>query len=415
VSERVFLHVGCPKTGTTFLQQVLWSQRDVAADQGLLLPLGSFYDHFLATLDVRDLADNERHPPRAVGIWQRVVAETEEWRGNVLVSHELFAAATAEQAQRAIAAFDDTEVHVVVTARDLVRQIPAEWQEHVKHRSLKGFSAFVEEVLDDREGRSWFWRVQDVAKVVSRWGRWLPRERVHVVVVPPAGTDPTQLWRRFAGVIGVDHRVFALDRGRANTSLGAEQAELLRQVNAELGDRLPMPGPYPGVAKDLFAHQILATRTGTPYALTGSARDAAIQRSEEMAKELEELGVDVVGDVSELVPGPVEPAGPGTDVLAGGPDAVSDQALLREAVAGLAALLHSVHQRDQDAARELAAARAESQRLVDEMEQQPYRHLVRVLSRRWGWLMRARVVVYNTRKALGRVRRALGLSGRADG
>jgi hypothetical protein len=40
---------------------------------------------------------------------------------------------------------------------------------------------------------------------------------------------------------------------------------------------------------------------------------------------------------------------------------------------------------------------------------------VRVLSRRWGWLMRARVVVYNTRKALGRVRRALGLSRRADG
>ena len=69
-SKRIFLHVGSPKTGTTFLQQVLWSQRKLAKQQGLLLPLNSFFEHFLASLDVRDLADRPEHPARAVGIWQ---------------------------------------------------------------------------------------------------------------------------------------------------------------------------------------------------------------------------------------------------------------------------------------------------------------------------------------------------------
>ena len=59
----MFLHVGSPKTGTTFLQDVLWSQREAAGEQGLLLPGERFHDHFLATLDVRGLAEDPIYPP----------------------------------------------------------------------------------------------------------------------------------------------------------------------------------------------------------------------------------------------------------------------------------------------------------------------------------------------------------------
>src|SRR5688572_4721014 len=95
---RVILHVGSPKTGTTFLQNVLWAQKERAAEQGVLLPLERFADHYLASLDARDLAERPEHPPRAVGSWQRLVDEASSWDGTVLVSHELLAAATAEQA-----------------------------------------------------------------------------------------------------------------------------------------------------------------------------------------------------------------------------------------------------------------------------------------------------------------------------
>src|SRR4051794_3964247 len=153
---RVFLHVGSPKTGTTFLQDVLWSQRATAREQGLLLPGERFHDHFLATLDVRGLADDPTYPERARGMWDRLVTEAVAWDGNVLISHELFAGATAEQAQRAVAAFAArADVHVVVTARDHVRQISAEWQEHVKHRSDATFGTFVRDVRADQARTSW--------------------------------------------------------------------------------------------------------------------------------------------------------------------------------------------------------------------------------------------------------------------
>lgn len=76
---------------------------------------------------MREISYRARFPPRALGIWKRLVDEADEWQNDVLVSHELLAAASPERAERAVQAFD-CEVYVVVTARDLQRQIPAEWR-----------------------------------------------------------------------------------------------------------------------------------------------------------------------------------------------------------------------------------------------------------------------------------------------
>lgn len=300
---RVFLHVGSPKTGTTFLQNVLWEQREIAREQGLLLPAERFNDHYLATLDVRGLAADPVYPRRARGMWERIADEAAAWDGTVLISHELFAGADADQARHALSLLADrAEVHVVVTARDLVRQISAEWQEHVKHRATAGFGEFVAGLRHDTGRTSWFWQVQDFAGVLARWGAGLPPERLHVVTVPQPGTDPAVLWDRFASLIGLEPTSFDIRLERSNTSLGLEQAELLRRVNVELGDRLPLPGPYPAVVKNVLAHQVLEPRPGTRLVLSADDAAFAAAESHAIADRLRELGADVVGDLDELVP-----------------------------------------------------------------------------------------------------------------
>lgn len=331
--KRVFLHVGSPKTGTTFLQEVLWRQKDLAAEQGLLLPMRSFFDHYLATLDVRGLADRPPHPPRAAGMWKAMVDEALRWRGDVLISHELFAGASQEQAEAAVASFPDTvDVHVVVSARDLGRQVPAEWQEHVKHRATQTFPQFVATLRRERPG-AWFWQVQDYPQLLRRWGAGLPSDRLHVVTVPQAGTDPSTLWSRFAGLVGLRPEAFDLEGLRANTSLGYEQAELLRRVNLALGDRLPMPGPYPVDVKDFFAQSVLAGRPGTRFALGGDDLAWARERSLRIVEELKQLGADVVGDLAELVPEVEEREQPDLEA------ALHADRLLEESVAAIATLL----------------------------------------------------------------------------
>lgn len=340
---RVFLHVGSPKTGTTFLQDVLWSQRATAGEQGLLLPGERFHDHFLATLDVRGMAGDPIHPERARGMWDQLVAEALAWDGTVLISHELFAGASAEQARRAVAALaDGAEVHVVVTARDHVRQISAEWQEHVKHRSAATFRDFVREVRDDAARTTWFWQVQDYAGVLERWGADLPPERLHVVTVPPSGADPSTLWDRFAGLIGVDPSAFDTALERSNSSLGVEQAELLRRVNVELGDRLPLPGPYPLVVKNVLAHRVLEGRDGTRLTLGPEDQQFAADAARGITERLVAMGADVVGDLAELVP----TGGPGGTAAPDDAYAVpSDATLLAESVATIADLLVVLNER----------------------------------------------------------------------
>jgi hypothetical protein len=393
VARRVFLHVGSPKTGTTFLQQVLWSQRDLARGQGLLLPLDGFFDHYLATQEVRGIEPQPADAERAKDVWARIVEESQSWAGNVLVSHELFAPATAAQAERAIGAFgQDTEVHLVLTVRDLVRQIPAEWQEHVKHRSTARFDDFVDD-LRREDPKTWFWRVQNSPAVLRRWGRTLPREHVHVVTVPPAGRPMNLLWDRFAGLLGIDPSPFTTTGLRANTSLGYEQAELLRQVNVELGERLPMPGPYAPDVKNVFAEQILSRQPGARLALAGERLDYAVKRTEQLADELSQLGVDVVGDLDELVPDPEQPEHVQPLVEP------SDEVLRRVGVAALAGLLDEysgLRRRAQQERQELHHLR-EFER---EVQARPVRHALHVASERWAWAGKARAAFRRTRRLL---------------
>jgi hypothetical protein len=50
---RVYLHIGAPKTGTTYLQEVLFRNRARLAEHGVLYPGDSTAAHYAAVLDLR--------------------------------------------------------------------------------------------------------------------------------------------------------------------------------------------------------------------------------------------------------------------------------------------------------------------------------------------------------------------------
>jgi hypothetical protein len=221
-------------------------------------------DHFRAALDVRGERPYVSNPDEVPGTWHALLEEASRWDGDIPISHELFAPASADRARKAVADFAGVaEVHLVVTARDLVRQLPAHWQENLKARSAESFGEFMSTVQADVRREKWFWLVQDYDGILERWGAGVPAERQHIVTLPPRGTSPAVLWGRFASLLGLDATSFDLDGSARNQSLGAEQTELLRRLNAALGQRLPRPGPYaPLVKGDLaeLASQAEASR-----------------------------------------------------------------------------------------------------------------------------------------------------------
>ena len=87
---RVFLHIGAPKTGTTYLQNVLWSNRSTLLQAGVLYPGLSKDAQFHAAMDLRQAYFQEHLNPAVPGAWERLVAQARAWRGDVVISHELF-------------------------------------------------------------------------------------------------------------------------------------------------------------------------------------------------------------------------------------------------------------------------------------------------------------------------------------
>ncbi len=331
----VYLHIGAPKTGTTFLQDVMWHHRDQLADAGVRFSRRRYGDHYQASLDLRSTPDR---PAEAQGRWDAVVADTLSWGGTSVISHELFAPARREHIEHALATLGRDRVHIVYTVRDLWRLLGAEWQEATKHGRSLTFEQYLVDVLE--QGRKgdvgrWFWSVHDPLDVLGRWGAGLPPERVHVVTVPPAGTDPRLLWDRFAGLVGIDPGSVDTTVGRSNPSLGAEEVTFLRRVNERIGGRRDgaLTGPdYSRYVKTLLAQDILAERPGKKqYEPPADRFDEVDAWAGRTVAGLRSAGYDVVGDLDELRPRRASAAGADPDAVT--PDEIVEVGL--DAVAGL--------------------------------------------------------------------------------
>ncbi len=303
--RRVLVHVGAPKTGTSFVQEALWSHREVLAEHGILYPADRFDAHFLAALDLLEMPWGGLEA-QAVGAWDRLAEQVRAWEGTVVVSHEILATASRPQVRRALESFGDAEVHVVLSARDLVRQIPAEWQENLKHRRTLGYREFLDTITDPRRPTalaSWFWGVQEVPDILDRWGGTLPPERVHLVTVPQPGASRGLLWDRFERVLGLADLAVVPGTNRANPSLGVPETALLRRVNAQVNAGVLGGDDYRRLVRELLAHRTLSTRTSTPrLGLPEDVRRWAVDLSRSWVEHLSGRGYDVVGSLEELRP-----------------------------------------------------------------------------------------------------------------
>jgi hypothetical protein len=366
VARRVLVHVGAPKTGTSFVQDLLFGNREALAAQGILYPADRFDAHFLAALDLMELQWGGLEK-QAIGAWDRLAEQVRGWPGSVIISHEILATASPEQVRRALDSFGDAEVHILLSARDLVRQIPAEWQENVKHRRVVGYRAYLDKITDpSRRGAlaSWFWGVQEVPDILARWGASLPPERVHVVTVPPAGAPPGLLWERFATVFGVAPADYTPTTSRTNPSMGVPETALIRRINERVNNGVLANEDYRQFVRELLAHRTLSSRAGSPrLALPPDVRAWAVELSETWIDELARRKYDVVGSLDDLRPGPADTDAPFVDPDAPDEAAVADAAmgsivvLLQEA-ARLQAVEHQLREDLHAAARELDRSRS---------------------------------------------------------
>jgi hypothetical protein len=332
MADRVFLHVGTMKSGTSYLQSLWWRHRDALRDRGLLLPGRRLHDHFLAASLATERSEvlDRFEPGELESRWAHLLEQVGEWEGDVLISHELFSPTVAENARRIVRQLGERcrEVHLVVTVRDLARVVPSHWQQSVKHKSRATLEEFWTGIRDDPDDR--FWVFHDVPALLDRWSQEVPAERVHVVVVP-RGAAPDWLWEATCSVLGVDGSGLDLEARNPNESLGIAEVELLRRVQATIPDD-ERDLDLVRLTKGFLTYAVAAANPSPAgFAAPSELLAWASARGADMADELRGRGYDVTGDLADLARG-TEPQ-PGRT-----PDEVSDSEVLDAAVRTIARL-----------------------------------------------------------------------------
>lgn len=305
MAQRIVLHIGAMKSGTSYLQGLVLANRDLLAGQGVKVPGPNWRAQVLA---VSEVLERKRVTARRAGAWQALVDGFADWGGTGLVSMEFLGPAAPAKIERVASSFPEDSVEVVVTARDLGRNVPAMWQEGLKNGRTWTFEEYVAAVAADEGPGRLFWREQGIAAMCRRWSEVVGVQRVSVVTVPPPGGPRDQLWRRFASVLEVDGAAAELpDSG--NESLGAASAEVMRRLN-EVVEDLDYAA-YSPVFKNLLAKRTLGPRGPVERSVAFEVPDWLRSRSSQMRQRLTDLGVRVVGDLAELEPVSTEGVDPG--------------------------------------------------------------------------------------------------------
>ena len=213
MSRRVYVHVGAPKTGTTYLQDRLGAQRQEPGRRTTSTPHAGAADepgmfHFRAALDLldQDWGGRRGHAEGELGrAWSAGSAarpgtvdhQPRDPRGRPRPS-------TSARLQGATSA--GSEMHIVYSARDLARQAPADWQESVKQGRRWSYGRFLTRV-DAAASRLVLPGPSTCPTCSTTLGHRACRPtQVHVVTVPQAGRDrrPTCSGTASAAAFGID-------------------------------------------------------------------------------------------------------------------------------------------------------------------------------------------------------------------
>ncbi len=312
MAERVLLHVGLMKSGTSFLQEVLRTNQEALREHGVLYPV-PWKRQVQAVRDVIAHGDSNQEPLAEDGPWRSIVSEIRSWPGTAVVSMEFLGPRGPSKSRQIVSELAPAQVDVVISVRDLARTIPAMWQESLQNRGTWTWEEYLagvraENRTDPGPGRA-FWFRQDAPGITETWQGSAGRDHVTVLTVPPAGTPAEVLWERFASLLPI--RDVDIDLGvRTNPSLGLASLLVLRELNRRLDAAgSPITGwQYERVVKHMLAKRGLVGRRDEPR--LGYDTDWVVERGDRDRERLRALEPLVAGDLEDLRCRPIEGVSP---------------------------------------------------------------------------------------------------------
>ena len=325
MTRRLHLHIGPRKSGTTFLQQTLVSNKRALRAEGLIYPMPGRSRR----QRLRGTPRMDNHEKVLLAACSAEASPATEWleralavtSGDIILSGEAVAACTPAELDHLTAYLGAGELHVIITVRSLEAVIPSSWQQHIRNGRTTSLEAFVEGIARRNDQRqeaplTWaaepsqgFWLSNDHAALAERW---IARgARVSLVTVPAGSAPAATLWQRFLGALGLsndDIEAFTVPSMHPiHVGLTAPEALTLREIvwQLECGgmERSERRRWAVRLVEDVFYQR---TKRGPALHLTGTglhrARQWAADDSAQLAILVEDGQVALHGDLADLTP-----------------------------------------------------------------------------------------------------------------
>jgi len=311
MADKIFLHVGFPKTGTTALQASL------ADSSTELLALGFDYSppwnnaHHRAAWSLVDYVfgwNSKGGSKTPKSVWNKFVKDINKRDGNVLISSEFFIRANIELINKIKNELSAKEYVIVFTLRPFAKILPSRYQQTLKRGMTWTYEQWLEKVFgaeldlemtDFAEPNP---ELIDYVTIIKNWADVFGKENIKLVLTDE--TNPDNLYRRFEQALGLPSNLLKIAKAKKlNRSLTASEASILRAVNAQKPKKWKW-NQYRYFIRGNFVKYLSDSPSKFPQDPKLQLPNSVLSRIEsyslDQIKRLDNLGISIYGDTSLL-------------------------------------------------------------------------------------------------------------------
>ncbi len=312
MADRVVLHAGFHKSGTTALQHAFDANKHTLRKLGITYPPSQRQAHHRAAWGLIERVwgwkghGGKLIPAKA---WEALTRQVKKSSGTVLISSEFFTEAKDHHVAKARQDLGSLPVTVVFTLRPFAKILASSYQQFLKFGVKVRYEEWLEHVFTKREESTitpTFWNRVQLDEIVERWGKYFGPENVIVILADES--KPEFIFREFERILAIPHGSLPIPEIGGNRSMTLEETELLYQINT-IYDRSGGWDQYRSLIRDGYVRYLAdhtkaepdAERLRTPEWAVGEAR----QINHRQFQKLRELKTEVRGDLDGFVDAPV--------------------------------------------------------------------------------------------------------------
>ena len=308
MKKKVYLHVGFHKTGTTAIQEALFTHSDQ------LRILGINYATKKGKANHREAwALSERYwgwkkrggEQTSIVEWQKRVKNLKAQKIDSVVSSEFFSEINDDQLNLMANDLKDFEVEIIFTIRPLAKLLGSSYQQYLKYGIKASYEEWLDDIFHNSEKPKFtptFWKRHRHEEVMSRWANAFGNQKIHLVVVDES--EPDLLYDSFNKILKLPAGTLKEVKGLgSNRSLNYPEIALLLAINKAFPKDRAWSDYEVFIREGSIRHltnQIQLAGLGTKLLTPQWAVDEAAKLSSNSIAKINDLGIIIYGDLNKL-------------------------------------------------------------------------------------------------------------------